>query len=69
MHKVVALVAETVYLGIEVSGRFSSTEDCGAVSETVHHTAKAIAAYSSTNPNVLCVIIARHAMLLVSHER
>ena len=63
------LVAETVYFGVEVSGRFSPTEDCGVVSETIHRTAEAIAAYSSTNPNVLHVIIAHHAMILVSHER
>ena len=69
MHEVVTLVAETVYLGVEVSGRFSPTEDCSTVSETVHRTAEAIAVYSSTNPNVLHVIIAHHAMILVSHER
>ena len=69
MCKVVALVAEVVYLGIEVLGRFSPTEDCGAVSETIHCAAEAIAAYSSTNPNVLHVIIACHAMILVSHKR
>ena len=58
MCEVVTLVVETVYLGVEVSGRFSPTEDCGTVSETVHHAAEAIAAYSSTDPNMLHIIIA-----------
>ena len=62
-------MAETVYLGVEVSGRFSPTEDCSMVSETIHRAAEAIAAYSSTDPNMLHVIIARHAMILVSHKR
>ena len=69
MREVITLVAETVYLGVEVLGRFSPTEDCGMVGETIHHAAEAIATYSSTNPNVLHVIIACHAMILVSHER
>ena len=69
MCKVIALVVEMIYLDIEVSGRLSPTEDCGMVSETVHHAAEAIATYSSTNPNVLCIIIAHHAMILMSHER
>ena len=69
MHEVITLVAETIYLSIEVSGRFSPTEDCGTVSKTIHHAAEAIAAYSSTNPNVLCIIIACHAMILMLYER
>ena len=69
MCEVVALVAEMVYLGLEVSGRFSPTEDCGTVGKTVHRAAEAIAAYSSTDPNMLHVIIACHAMILVSHKR
>ena len=68
MCEVVTLVAETVYLGIEVLGRFSPTEDCGAVSKTIHRATEAIAAYSGTDPNVLHIIIARHAMILVLHE-
>ena len=63
------LVVEMIYLGVEVLGRLSPTEDCGAVNKTVHCAAEAIAAYSSTDPNVLCVIIACHAMILVSHKR
>ena len=39
------------------------------VGETVHRAAEAIAAYSSTDPNMLRVIIAHHAMILVLHER
>ena len=69
MHKVVTLVAEMVYLGIEVLGRFSPTEYCSTVGETIHRAAEAIATYSSTDPNVLHVIIAHHAMILVLHER
>ena len=66
MHEVITLVAETIYLSIEVSGRFSPTEDCSMVGKTVHRTAEAIAAYSSTNPNVLCIII---AMILMLYKR
>ena len=57
-----------VYLGVEVSGRFSPTEDCSTVGKTVHRT-EAIATYSSTDPNVSHVIIAHHAMILVLHKR
>ena len=69
MCKVVMLVMEIIHLGIEVLGRFSSTEDCGMVSKTIHCAAEAIATYSSTDPNVLCVIIAHYAMILMLHER
>ena len=58
-----------IYLGIEVSGRLSSTENCSMVSKTIHCTAEAIATYSSANPNMLHIIIACHAMILVSHKR
>ena len=53
MHEVIVLVAEMIYLSIEVLGRLSPTKDCGAVSKTIHCTAEAIATYSSTNPNML----------------
>ena len=60
---------EVVHLSIEASGRFSPTEDSSVVDETIHHAPEAIAAHGSTNPDVLDVIIACHAMILVSHKR
>ena len=63
------LLMEVVYLSIEASGRFSSTEDSSVVNETIHHAPEAIATHGSTNPDVLGVIIACHAMILMLHER
>ena len=69
MCEVITLLTEAVYLSIEASGRFCSTEDSGAVNETIHHTPEAIATHGSTDPNMLGIIIAHHAMILVSHKR
>ena len=69
MRKVIVLLMEAVYLSMEASGRFSPTKDSSVVSETVHHTPEAIATHGSTDPNMLGIIIACHAMILVLHER
>ena len=69
MCKIIALLTEVVHLSIEASRRFSPTKDSSVVDKTVHHTPEAIATHGSTDPDVLGIIIACHAMILVSHER
>ena len=67
--EVVMLVMEMIYLDVKVLERLSPTEDCSMVSKSIYHAAEAIAAYSSTNSNMLHIIIVHYAMNLMLHER